>query len=125
MGLTMCFGSNRDVEHATMMLSEAFNLSMGIVSHAWSGTAPAKYDTEWSGLDHILINMLQCVHQMITGDHNRTEHKFNMLQTCESHLRRPGFPEAGRQIIRKMRLDLAQVWERECEVWAAKNEYVG
>lgn len=112
-GLTLCFRSNRDAEHAAVTLGEAFDVLVG--SDSGDGLDP----------DQILINILQYVNQMITGDHTPMERKFTLLEICEPVLQNPRAPEAARDVIRKVRPGLAQTWERECDVLATRDTYVG
>lgn len=109
----MRFGTNRDTEQAAATLRDAFDVLVG----------PQSRDCPESG--PILINMLQYIRQMINGDRTPMERKFALLEICEHVLQSIWVPEAVRQIIRKIRSDLAQVWELECEVRADKKEYVG
>lgn len=104
-------GFNRDVEHASVTLREAFNVLVGPES------------SNHPEVDHIMIKMLQCVHQMIIDGHHHMEHKFTVFEVCETALQDSQL--SAQRIIRKIRLDLARVWEQECEVQAANKEYAG
>lgn len=100
---------HRDAEHAAVTLRVAFDVLVN-QDHV------NNFDR-----DQILMNMLQYVNQMITGDRTDMERKFTLLEICEPVLQSPRVPEAPRETIRKIRLDLAQTWEQECDVWAAKR----
>lgn len=109
----MHFGSNRDAEHAAVTLREAFDVLVGPDS------------SDHPDLDHILVNMLQYVDKMTTSASTQTECEFALLALCEPILHGVRVPEAALQAIRRTRSNLAQVWERECQVRAASGGYVG
>ncbi|KAG8946494.1 hypothetical protein FRC04_011670 [Tulasnella sp. 424] len=71
----------------------------------------------------VLMNMLRGIRQIFVRSQSSftLHHKFALLEICEPILKSPRVSDAMREVIRDMRLDLSQAWQRKCALRAANK----
>ncbi|KAG9042734.1 hypothetical protein FS837_010456 [Tulasnella sp. UAMH 9824] len=104
-----------DFDEAVRTLPEAFGVLAG------------REFRELLDNDSILRNMLLFLGQVIVDKTQSTvsmKQKFNLSACWERIMPNTVLPEATRQIVRKLRMNLAQVWQRECRKENVPDDFV-